>query len=123
VTIEFALILPVIMILIFGALELSRAMTVQQVLTNAVREGAREGIVVTATTTDVIDRVNQVLSAGDVDPEVTVITVSPASIESANSGDDVTVRVEVPFDNVSWFPTPRFLIDYTMRSECIMRHE
>jgi len=43
--VEFALILPVLIILIFGIIEFSILMYNQQVITNASREGARTGIV------------------------------------------------------------------------------
>ena len=42
--IEFAIILPVLVVLLFGALEYGLAMYNKQVITNAGREGARAGI-------------------------------------------------------------------------------
>lgn len=45
--VEFALILPLLIILIFGIIEFGLIMYDQQVITNAAREGARYGIVMT----------------------------------------------------------------------------
>ena len=43
--VEFALILPILILLLFGVIEFGTLMYNQQVLTNASREGARAGIV------------------------------------------------------------------------------
>jgi Flp pilus assembly protein TadG len=43
--VEFALILPVIVLLLFGIIEMGRAWNVRQTLTDAVREGARVAVV------------------------------------------------------------------------------
>lgn len=43
--VEFALILPILIILLFGIIEFGILIYNQQVLTNAAREGARRGIV------------------------------------------------------------------------------
>jgi Flp pilus assembly protein TadG len=43
--VEFAIILPVLILLLFGAIEFGLLLYNQQVLTNASREGARAGIV------------------------------------------------------------------------------
>jgi hypothetical protein len=44
--VEFALVLPVILIFVFGIIEFGLLMFNKQVLTNACREGARAGVVV-----------------------------------------------------------------------------
>jgi Flp pilus assembly protein TadG len=43
--VEFALVLPLLVLLIFGIIEFSLLMFNKQVITNASREGARAGIV------------------------------------------------------------------------------
>lgn len=48
VLVEFALILPLLLLLFFGIIEFSLLMYNKQVITNASREGARYGIVVMA---------------------------------------------------------------------------
>jgi len=44
--VEFAIILPLLVILVFGIIDISTALYNKQVITNASREGARQGIVV-----------------------------------------------------------------------------
>src|SRR6476619_529806 len=43
--IEFAIILPVLMLILFGTIEFGMIMFAREILTNASREGARAGIV------------------------------------------------------------------------------
>jgi Flp pilus assembly protein TadG len=57
--VEFALILPVVLLLLFGIIEFGRAWNVKQVLTDAAREGARVAVV------------NNVMSAAALQPKVT----------------------------------------------------
>ena len=122
-TVEFALILPVLVLLGLGAVEFSRALTVQQILTNAARAGAREGVVPNATSDDAVNRVQGQLQVGRINPTAAVITVTPASLADAKSGDDVNVRVQVPYMAVTWLPVPRFLGNTVLSSECTMRRE
>ena len=42
--VEFALILPILLALVFGMIDFGRLLYTQEVLNNAVREGARQGI-------------------------------------------------------------------------------
>lgn len=121
--VEFALVLPVLLLMGFGAIEFSRALTVQQVLTNAAREGARAGIVPNATKSDATNKVKENVTVGNIDPEAVAITVTPDVLYDATSGDDINVRVQVPYMDVTWLPVPRFLGDVILSSECTMRHE
>ena len=51
--VEFAVVAPVFFILIFGMIEFGRMVMVQQVITNASREGARLSVLDGTTATDV----------------------------------------------------------------------
>lgn len=60
VLVEFAIVLPLLLIILFGIIEFGLLMYNKQVLTNAAREGARYGVVVKANNyldSDVIGRV------------------------------------------------------------------
>src|SRR5687767_15081283 len=56
--VEFAMVAPLLFLLIFGLIEFGRVVMVQQVLTNGAREGARVGVLDDATKTDVQNTVN-----------------------------------------------------------------
>ncbi len=122
-TLEFALILPVLLALGLGSVEFSRALSVQQVLTNAAREGAREAILPASTVSEVEDVIAENLKIGRVDATVTDVTITPASLNGLKSGTKITVDVRVPYSAVSWLPVPRYLGNAILGSGCTMRHE
>ena len=119
--VEFAVVSPVLFLVIFGIIEFGRLFMVQQVLTNASREGARRAILEQSTSTEVETVVTDYLASSRL--ESAAVTVDPANIESLVFGDPVTVSVSVPFDEVSWVPSPWFLGGRTLSAQTIMRAE
>jgi len=119
--VEFAVVAPVFFLLVFGMIEFGRMVMVQQVITNGSREGARIAVLDGATTAEVTAAVTGYLqSAGIAGGNV---TVSPDPPSSAGYGEPVTVTVSVPFDQVSWLPSPIFLGGSTMTATSVMRRE
>jgi Flp pilus assembly protein TadG len=119
--VEFAVVAPLFFLLVFGMIEFGRMVMVQQVITNASREGARLAVLDGTTTTDVTSAVENYLAGGAVDGAT--ITVTPAPPSSAGYGEPVTVTVNVPFSQVSWLPTPMFLSGKEMSATTVMRRE
>lgn len=119
--VEFAVVSPVLFLLIFGMLDVGRAVMVQNLMTNAARDGARTAILSDATASDVAAQVEKYLAESSV-PGVTV-TVSPNPLSSAAIGDPVTVTAQVPFDNVSWLPSSWFFKGVTLDATVVMRRE
>ena len=98
---EFALIAPLMMAFTFGLIELGRITLVKQTATHASREGARVAVRPTAESDDVIERVNEELAVMGVNGS---IEMEPEMIEDAQPGSQVTVRVRISLDSVSWVP-------------------
>jgi Flp pilus assembly protein TadG len=119
--VEFAIVAPVFFLLVFGMVEFGRMVMVQQVITNASREGARLAVLDGTNTAAVQSAVNTYLTSAAV-PGATV-TVVPNPPTSAGYGDPVTVTVSVPFDQVSWLPSPMFLGGKTLTASTVMRRE
>jgi len=119
--IEFAVVAPVFVMLVFGMIEYGRMVMVQQLLTNASREGARMGVLDGATTASVQTSVTTYLSNCSVTGAT--VTVNPNPPSSAGYGAPVTVTVSVPFSQVSWIPTPMFLSGKTLTASSVMRRE
>lgn len=119
--VEFALVAPVFFLLIFGMIEYGRMVMVQQVLTNAAREGARVGVLDNATTSDVTTSVSSFLTGANINSST--VTVNPSPPSSAPYGGSVTVTVSVPFSQVSWLPSPMFLGGTTLSATAVMRRE
>jgi Flp pilus assembly protein TadG len=113
--VEFAVVAPVFLALVFGMIEFGRVVMVQQLLTNATREGARKGVLQDSTTTDVQNTVVSYLQSASINIAASAVTVS--------SGDTVTVAVTVPFNQVSWLPTPIFLNGHSLNASASMRRE
>ncbi len=108
--VEFAVIFPVLMILAFGLWEYGRLVEVQQVLSNAAREGGRMAATGHKSNTEVKQHVRMYLDAqglnttGMSDPEVTNLTSAERSDpRDAEQLDRFRVRVNFPTANCRWF--------------------
>jgi hypothetical protein len=119
--VEFALVAPIFFLLVFGMIEYGRMVMVQQILTNASREGARRAVLDGATTSGVTSAVQSYLQGSSISgATVSVSTNPPIAPDYANS---MTVTVGIPFSQVSWLPSPMFLRNYQMSSSTTMRQE
>jgi Flp pilus assembly protein TadG len=118
--VEFAVVLPVFVILVFGMIEYGRMVMVQQVITNASREGARGAVLDGATTSSVQTAVTNYLTSAKVNGGSTAVSPDPTT---AASGDPITVTVSIPFSAVSWLPSPMYLGGKTLSASTTMRRE
>jgi Flp pilus assembly protein TadG len=91
--VEFAVVAPIFFLFIFGMIEYGRMVMVQQVLTNAAREGARVAILDNSTSTGVTNAANSYLTPANIN--ASTISVSPDPPSSADSGAPVSVTVSV----------------------------
>ena len=127
-TVEFALILPLLLTLVLGVIEFGRAWNLAQVATDAVRESTRRCVlaeigapVYTAAWVEVDIR-NRMAAAGVPTNAGTVEFSSPgaaAGAECENSDQPVTITLRVPY---SWmffrvFPAITLTSSFTMRNE------
>ncbi|HTM54667.1 MAG TPA: TadE/TadG family type IV pilus assembly protein [Pirellulales bacterium] len=119
--VEFALVAPLFVLLVFGMIEYGRMVMVQQLLVNAAREGARVGVLDGSTQTSVTTAVNNYLSPAGI--TTATVTVVPSTPSSAAATAPVTVTVSVPFNNVSWLPSPMYLGGKTLSFSAVMRRE
>jgi len=93
IAIEFALILPVLVLLLFGIVEFSLLLFNKQILTNASREGARYGIV---GGTDIVAKVNEYCDGNLITFGSGTVVVTPAANVPAEGY--LTVTVTFPYD-------------------------
>ena len=119
--VEFAVISPVLIVLILGIIEFGRMVMMQQIITNASREGARRAIVEDATASEVQQVVDEYLAKTGISDGS--VTVTPANLKTLGLGDPVTVRVTAPYNANSWLPAPWFLAGKTLLAESVMRAE
>lgn len=121
--VEFAIVAPLFFLLIFGMIEYGRMVMVQQVITNASREGARRAVLDGATSSGVIAAVDEFLDSAAVNSQAAEVRLSPDPPENAGYGGAVTVTVSVPFNKVSWLPSPMYLGSTTLEAKTTMRRE
>lgn len=102
--VEFALILPILVLLLFGVIEFGLLLYNQQVITNASREGARYGIVSRVPDRRSVDEITQVVNDYCASNMITFgsstgpdTNVGPHSL-TALFGDDLTVEVTYLYD-------------------------
>jgi Flp pilus assembly protein TadG len=121
--VEFALILPIILLLVVGMLEFARAWNLHQVMTDAAREGARRAVL--ADTKDPAgqtqDSVKKAmwdrLAQFGYNPQYATMTISPLA-DWKLTGKSITVTLICPyrFWVVPWMNIP-MRTSYTMRNE------
>ena len=107
--IEFALVLPVLVLLLLGIIEFSLALYDKAVITNASREGARAGIVfsdppmtdgeISSVVTNYCQ--NRMITFGSATQVTTTVLR-----EGTSSGDDLTVRVQYQYQ---FLAVPKFV--------------
>ena len=118
---EFAVVLPVFLLVTFGILEFGRMIMVQQVLTNGAREGARLACIDGSSVTDVETTMNQYFTNASI-AGVTV-SITPDPLSNASPGSQITVNASVPFSQVSWISSSWFATNVTLNASCLMRRE
>jgi len=119
--VEFALIAPLFLLLLFGIFEFGRVVMVQQLITNAAREGARMAVIEGANTANIQTEIQNRLAGASV-PHASC-TVHPTIVDPTN-GDRRRVEITVPFNQVSWLSVPMLpMTPTTLRAECVMRME
>lgn len=88
---EFALIMPVLLLVIAGIVDFGRAFFTQVELTNAAREGARAAIITTVTAQQVQDR-----AGASIQPPITGFSTT-VTICAASGGGNASVTARAPF--------------------------
>src|SRR5262245_7394374 len=118
--VEFAIVLPLLILLLIGIWEVGRVIEVQQSVQNAAREGGRQASTGKRTASQVTQAVKDYLArAGYV---TTNVTVTLANLTDATRSDPTTanqldkfqVTVTMPFDDArlitqKWFTNGRIL--------------
>lgn len=117
-SVEFALVAPLLLLLTFAAVEFARLNMLVNSMENAAYEGARRGIIPGANADQVRSEAGAILTAvGAVGSDVTVM---PATI--SQSTPDVTVTIRVPLNDNAWI-TPRFTSNLVLERTCKLTRE
>lgn len=141
-TVEFALVLPIMGLLLAALMEFGHFYMVVHTLNAAARRGAHLGCHENVTTAQVEDRVKGIVGAAVAATAATVRVADASVFDSANmdpksvnfstlptvelstrkTGDCYMVQVTVPYDNVALLP-PFWLKGRTVIGRAVTRHE
>jgi len=122
VAVEFAICLPLLMLLLLGCVEIAGANMIKHATESAAYEGARVGILPGSTQAGVQQSVDQILSS--VGAEGATVQVNPQVI--VQDGDEVEVIevvVSVPYARNAWIAPFIIQNDPTFSSTCVLRSE
>jgi len=129
--VEFALVLPLVLILVISVFEFARAWNIQQVLTDAAREGARVAVVgngagqsAGAIQTKVVAAMDNALSVAGIDPA----DAKPYGLSGIGGGrgNPATIQIALPYRFSFLGPLMGWTIgksSLTLRTSITMRNE
>jgi Flp pilus assembly protein TadG len=99
--VEFALVLPLVLMLVVSVFELARAWNLQQVITDAAREGARIAVIGSGQSkpdgqirNEINDAVDDALSVAGVDPATATVSMSGLAL---GRGTNAVVGISLPY--------------------------
>ena len=98
--VEFALVVPIFLIMILGIIEFSRLWETINIVTSAAREGARVAAVTAPDVSRAQAAARNVLTAGNVTQTPTITVAGP------NGSSEITVTVQVAFTPFTGFVIP-----------------
>ena len=124
--VEMTLVLPLLLLLVFGIGDFGIAYTQWNSLTNAVREGARVGVVfrnpcdAATVETTIVDTVSAFAASAGVDgASITTTVTNPC----AGTGTQLTVRSALPYDYIAMAALAGFAPTITLTAQTVMRNE
>ena len=110
--VEFAIALPIVLLIFVGMIEISRILLLQHTADTAAYEGARSGMVPGATSDEASKAAQLLLAAAGL--KSSSITVTPTLI--IENTPLITVRVEIPIAPNAWI-SPKWFADSFVASE------
>jgi Flp pilus assembly protein TadG len=126
--VEFAIVAPLFMLVLAGIIEFGQAFRVQHAISAAARRGTRLAVIDDSTSSTVQSRIQSDctrslgVSATDVTVQILVNGVA-GQVENAQTGDELSVKVSIPFSKVGVGFYANLFKDKTLSATCIMEHE
>ena len=125
VAVEFAVVCPLLIMLILGIIEFGRIMLLGQLASNTARAAARVGSISTRTNTNIKQAASDSLDPAGIKNWTASVLVNDveADASTAGTGDKIEVRIGIPLDTNGWLPTPIFVKGGTVTGSSILRRE
>ena len=111
--VEFAIVLPLLLTLLLGLMEIGRLVEVSQILDNAARESGRQASTGQRSTAEVRDAALDSLRFAGIETDGVVVTLenltepSRADPSRAEQLDRIAIKVSLPIDNLDWMALDR----------------
>jgi Flp pilus assembly protein TadG len=124
--VEATIVFPLMLLLVFGIAEFGISFTRWNSLTNAVREGARAGVVFRSpcdagpVTTLIETTVSNFATSSGIDPANIATTVTGAC---TGTGTELTVTATVPYDYIALAALAGLAPSTTLSARTVMRNE
>jgi Flp pilus assembly protein TadG len=122
-TVEFALVAPLVFLVVFGIIAVGRGLMVTHALSSAASQACRRAVVGSLSTSAVTTNVSNNLAAWGIRDQTTTVQVNGATNDpaAAASGDQITVTVSLPMSSVLIVPgfssSGQVTRTYTLRKE------
>jgi Flp pilus assembly protein TadG len=121
--VEFAVLAPLMGVILMGTMEMSRAMMAKIILNDAARKACRTGILPTGSNTAIDSEVSNILADNNVNAASATVTIlvndQAVDASTAKQNDKVSVKVAVPYAQFAWAP-PLFLGNRAVESETVV---
>ena len=120
--VEFALVLPLLLMFLFGIMEFGRIMMVNHTLNNAARAGARIAVLPGSDNDRVLSAINSELSSCGLTLDEYVL--DPSDVSTAERDDPITVTIKIDYESIG-FVTGFFpmLTGKQLQGTVVMRKE
>lgn len=124
--VEYAMVVPLFLLVVFALIEFSRFLWVQQALTNAAREGARRAVLATTLDAEEVDKVVRSYLRGTIsntaDEQKVRVLVTPTALSTVTTGDSISTTVVVDYIDISLLP-PSFVGDIAIAGSATVERE
>jgi Flp pilus assembly protein TadG len=125
--VEFAVVSPIMFMLILAIFEFGRTFMVMELLTEGARVGCRQAIIEGTSSQQIRDTVTNYLTGLGINGDTVGVIVSDGvanTVEAATQPayTEMTVKVTVPVTSISWVPNP-FFTSGTLSGQFTMRRE
>lgn len=121
--VELALLLPLLMLVLFGAIEYGWMFLKNQQLADAARSGARVAVIEGATNALVQSRVDEVMANAGLAASGYQVTLVPGNVAAAVPGTAVRVEVLVSYANIGLTGIPLIPVPSALEGQTSMIKE
>jgi Flp pilus assembly protein TadG len=118
--VETAITMPLLVLMVFGSIEVANSIFLAQTLSFASYEGAREAARPGATVSQVNDRVAQIMHARGIFDYS--LTITPQLTQTTERGTMMTVRVEAAMSALSTYATGLTSEHMTAQEVSMVKH-